>query len=203
MPETTPMILLLAAGHSSRMRGQDKLMQEVAGQPLLRVMAQRACKAGVPVRVVLGAAQSARRDALAGLDVEIVEALDGDGMAASIRAGVAGVTGPVMLVLADMPEITAYDLYLMVTLSGRAPKAILRAASNAGAPGHPARYRGCVQRRDRLGGAADQVVVAGRLEAHPLEVLAVGFGRAVAAHGGDAVAAEHLGAAAEQPVSET
>ena len=137
MPETTPMILLLAAGHSSRMRGQDKLMQEVAGQPLLRVMAQRACKVGVPVRVVLGAAQSARRDALAGLDVEIVEALDGDGMAASIRAGVAGVTGPVMLVLADMPEITAYDLYLMVTLSGRAPKAILRAASKAGAPGHP------------------------------------------------------------------
>ena len=132
-----PTILLLAAGRSSRMAGRDKLLEEVGGQPLIRLMAGRAAKAGVPVRVVLGPGQDARRAALEGLAVAIVEAEGEDGMAASIRAGVAGLEGPVLLVLADMPEITANDLYLMVTLAARAPGAILRAASAAGRPGHP------------------------------------------------------------------
>jgi len=134
---TEPTILLLAAGRSARMRGRDKLLEDVAGQPLLRLMASRATKAAVPVRVVLGPDQPTRRAALDGLAVEIVEAEGDDGMAASIRAGVAGLGGPVLLVLTDMPEITANDLYLMVTLAAQAPKAILRAATKDGQPGHP------------------------------------------------------------------
>jgi CTP:molybdopterin cytidylyltransferase MocA len=134
---TTPTILLLAAGRSSRMRGRDKLLEEIDGQPILRLMAVRAAKAGVPVRVVLGPDQPARRAALAGLDIGIVEAEGDDGMAASIRAGVSGLSGPVLLTLADMPEITARDLYLMITLAGQAPGAILRAATRDGRPGHP------------------------------------------------------------------
>jgi CTP:molybdopterin cytidylyltransferase MocA len=133
--ETT--ILVLAAGHSSRMRGRDKLMEDMGGEPLLRVMARRATRAGVPVRVVLGPGQDMRRAALEGLAVDIVEAAEADGMAASIRAGVAGLTGPVLVALADMPEITAQDLYLMVSLGAQAKDAILRAASRDGRPGHP------------------------------------------------------------------
>ncbi len=134
---SAPTILLLAAGRSTRMQGRDKLLEVVADQPLLRLMATRAVKAGVPVRVVLGPGQPERRTALEGLAIEIVEAEDSDGMAASIRAGVAGLGTPVLLVLADMPEITANDLYLMVTLAAQAPKAILRAATQDGRPGHP------------------------------------------------------------------
>lgn len=133
----TATILVLAAGRSSRMKGADKLLEPIGDEPLLRLMARRATKAGVPVRVVLGPGQVARRKTLDGLDVETVEATDEDGMAASIRAGVAGLAGPVLVVLADMPEITANDLYLMVTLATQAPKAILRAATPSGAPGHP------------------------------------------------------------------
>ena len=133
----TTTILLLAAGQSSRMRGRDKLLEEIDGQPLLRLMAWRACKAGVAVRVVLGPDQAARQAALADLSIEIVTATQSDGMAASIRAGVAGLKGPVLIVLADMPEITAQDLYLMVSLGAHAPTAILQAASPAGIPGHP------------------------------------------------------------------
>lgn len=133
--ETT--IVVLAAGRSARMRGRDKMLEEVAGDPLLRVMARRACKATGPVRVVLGPDQPARRAALDGVAVEIVEASGTDGMAASIRAGVAGLSGPVLVVLADMPEITAHDLHLMVTLAAQAPKAILQAATADGRPGHP------------------------------------------------------------------
>jgi CTP:molybdopterin cytidylyltransferase MocA len=134
---TTPTILLLAAGRSSRMKGRDKLLEQIDGEPLLRLMAQRATKAGVPVRVVLGPDQPNRRAVLPGLDVEVVEARGDDGMAASIRAGVAGLSGPVLLTLADMPEITAHNLYLMITLAGQAPGAILRAATQDGRPGHP------------------------------------------------------------------
>lgn len=137
MPRAGPTIVMLAAGRSSRMRGRDKLMEDVDGDPLLRLMARRAVKAGVPVRVVLGPDQPARRAALQGLTVEIIEAEDADGMAASIRAGVAGLSGPVLLALADMPEITANDLYLMVSLAAKAPKAIVRAATKDGRPGHP------------------------------------------------------------------
>lgn len=167
-------ILLLAAGQSRRMQGRDKLMEEIDGAPLLRVMARRALRAGVPVRVVLGPDQALRRAALDGLDLEIVEATGADGMAASIRAGVADVAGPVLLVLADMPEITARDLHLMLSLAAQAPDAILRAASRDGRPGHPvlfpadlvpdlARIRGDQGARDILQKAAD------RLHLLPLE----------------------------------
>jgi CTP:molybdopterin cytidylyltransferase MocA len=135
MTQTT--LLLLAAGQSSRMRGRDKLLEDIDGQPLLRLMAARALKAGVPVRVVLGPDQTARRAALEGLALELIETTDSDGMAASIRAGVAGLRGPVLIVLADMPEIMARDLYLMVTLQGQDPRMILRAAAEDGQPGHP------------------------------------------------------------------
>jgi CTP:molybdopterin cytidylyltransferase MocA len=132
-----PTILVLAAGASRRMQGRDKMLEEVEGEPLLRLMARRAVKSGVPVRVVLGPDQDARRSVLDGLEVETVEAEGGDGMAASIRAGVAGLRGPVLIVLADMPEITAGDIYLMVSLHPQAPDAILRAATADGRPGHP------------------------------------------------------------------
>ena len=89
------------------------------------------------MRVVLGPGQAARRAVLEGLDVEIVEAEGGGGMAASIRAGVAGLEGPVLILLGDMPEIMAADIYLMISLHARAPDAILRAATRDGQPGHP------------------------------------------------------------------
>jgi CTP:molybdopterin cytidylyltransferase MocA len=132
-----PTILMLAAGASSRMQGRDKLLEEIEDEALLRLMARRAIKSGVPVRVVLGPGQDARRAVLEGLEVEIVEAGGTDGMAASIRAGVEGLSGAVLLVLADMPEITARDIYLMVSLHGQAPRAIVRAATRDGRPGHP------------------------------------------------------------------
>ncbi|MBF9058786.1 NTP transferase domain-containing protein [Rhodobacterales bacterium HKCCSP123] len=132
-----PTILVLAAGASRRMKGRDKMLEEVDGDPLLRLMARRAVKSGVPVRVVLGPGQTARREVLEGLEVAIVEASGTDGMAASIRAGVAGLDGPVLVLLADMPEITAGDIYLMVSLHAQMPETILRAATRDGRPGNP------------------------------------------------------------------
>ncbi|UWQ94144.1 nucleotidyltransferase family protein [Rhodobacteraceae bacterium M385] len=131
------LIVLLAAGASSRMRGGDKLLEEVEGQPLLRLLAERCTKAG-ETRVVLGPNQPARRAALDGITAEIVEAEGDDGMAASIRAGVAGLRNTsVMIVLADMPDITAGDLHLLLGLHGQGIAPIVQAASDTGTPGQP------------------------------------------------------------------
>jgi CTP:molybdopterin cytidylyltransferase MocA len=131
------LIVLLAAGGSSRMRGADKLLEPVHDQPLLALMAGRCAKAGA-TRVVLGPGQAARRAALQGLAVEIVEAEDSDGMAASIRAGVKGLKNKtIMIVLADMPEITAGDLHLLLGLHAQGVSPILQAAGQDGTPGQP------------------------------------------------------------------
>lgn len=131
------LIVLLAAGASTRMRGTDKLLETVDNQPLIRLMAERCVKAG-PTRVVLGTDQNDRRAALDGLDVDIVEAHDTDGMAASIRAGVNALKNKaIMIVLADMPEITASDLHLLLGLHGQGLSPIVQAASADGTPGQP------------------------------------------------------------------
>ena len=63
-------IILLAAGQSSRMRGRDKLLEMVDGQPLLRRQAAMALAVtDAPVLVALPAAPHPRYDAIEGLAV--------------------------------------------------------------------------------------------------------------------------------------
>lgn len=131
-----PVIVVLAAGRGTRMRGADKLLEPAHDMPLIRLMAGRAAKAG-RTRVVLAEGQEERRAALDGVKADVIELPPGGGMAASIVAGVTGVSGPVLLMLADMPDITAADLHLLIALSRQAPGAILRAAGADGQPGHP------------------------------------------------------------------
>lgn len=131
------LIILLAAGTSTRMRGADKLLEPVDNKPLIRLMAERCLKAG-KTRIVLGPAQPKRRDALDGIIAEIVEAEADDGMAASIRAGVKGLKNQsVMIALADMPEITASDIHLLLGLHGQGLSPIVQAAAEDGTPGQP------------------------------------------------------------------
>ncbi|NUB43317.1 nucleotidyltransferase family protein [Fertoebacter nigrum] len=131
-------ILILAAGASSRMRGGDKLLEEVAGHPLLARQARAALDTGCPVRVALPPDRPARHAALDGLDVDVVTVADANtGMAASIRAGVAGLPGAVLLLLADLPEITRDDLERVLAAQPADPDMILRGTAADGTPGHP------------------------------------------------------------------
>ncbi|OYU16729.1 MAG: hypothetical protein CFE34_19505 [Rhodobacteraceae bacterium PARR1] len=61
------------------------------------------------------------------------------GMAASLVAGVAAVPpgAAVLLMLADLPEITTGDLAQMLSLAKDHPSHILRGAAADGTPGHP------------------------------------------------------------------
>ncbi|SDZ88532.1 NTP transferase domain-containing protein [Rubrimonas cliftonensis] len=135
--------LLLAAGASRRMAGRDKLMEEIDGAPQI-VRAARALldsRADMVIAVV-GPADAARRAALEGLGVRVVEnPLAAEGMAASIRAGLAAAPAEadaVLLALADMPEIgPAHVDRLIAAFDPEEGRAICRAATASGAPGHP------------------------------------------------------------------
>ena len=135
--------VVLAAGAARRMRGRDKLLETVGGRPLLRAVAAaaRASRADEVV-VVLPPGAAARRAAVEGLGVGIVEAADwAEGMAASIRAGLAAVAAradAVVILLADMPEVGAAEIDRLI--AGFDPgqgREICRAVSADGVPGHP------------------------------------------------------------------
>ncbi|EEE37503.1 4-diphosphocytidyl-2C-methyl-D-erythritol synthase [Rhodobacteraceae bacterium KLH11] len=134
-------IILLAAGQSSRMRGADKLMQTVAGVPLLRLAAQRALAVG-PVIVALPPAPHPRYGALAGLDVKPVGISDAEeGMNASLRGAMAALppdAPAVMILLSDLPELESEDLRAVLSaVKARPDKLIWRGATADGKPGHP------------------------------------------------------------------
>lgn len=138
---TGPAILVLAAGRSSRMRGRDKLTEEIAGQPLLAERVTTAQASGAPVWVALPPREvaPARWETLAGTGAALVEVRDAaSGMAASLRAGLAalppGCPG-LLILLADMPEITCADI--AAVLAGFDGATILRGTSAEGVPGHP------------------------------------------------------------------
>lgn len=133
-------ILLLAAGASSRMRGTDKLMEDVGGQPLIRHQAKtlRAATSG-PVIITLPAAPHPRYSALKNLEILCLPVPDtATGLSASIRAALNALppnTPRAMICLADLPDLTAQDLIAVATAPSQ--ETITRGATETGKPGHP------------------------------------------------------------------
>lgn len=123
------------------MRGGDKLLEEVNGVPLLRKIAQDARSVADNVLVCLRKEDDPRRSVLDGLDCRLVTVPDASlGMAHSLRAGVAelsSTTTAVMVIPADMPDITQADLAKILRLHQAEPDAILRATSEDHQAGHP------------------------------------------------------------------
>lgn len=137
-------ILIPAAGASRRMRGSDKLLEEVEGDPVLRHIAALAVGTGARVIVTLpssGPLVPARRAVLMGLGVRIVPIPDAhEGMAASLRAGAReiGQAEGLMVLLPDMPEIDGDDLARMIATFAEEPTCPLRATTEDGTEaGHP------------------------------------------------------------------
>ena len=134
-------ILILAAGASARMRGADKLLEPVASQPVIVERAAAALATGAQVYAALPPPALApdRWQALDGLPLTRVAVPDAaTGMAASIRAGIGALPRTargVMVLLADMPEITTEDMRALIDRSDG--NAILRGACGLAAAGHP------------------------------------------------------------------
>ena len=134
-------VILLAAGASSRMRGRDKLMEDVDGQPLLRRQTRLALSVG-PVTVALPPAPHPRYTALTGLDITPLPIPDAaEGMGASLRRAFAALppdTAAAMVMLADMPDLEPSDLArLAASVDLSSETLVWRAATEDGRPGHP------------------------------------------------------------------
>jgi molybdenum cofactor cytidylyltransferase len=132
-------ILILAAGAASRMRGTDKLLEQIDGIAQIRRIALAALDTRCPTYVTLPPDRPARAGALDDLPVTRITIPDAaEGMGASLRRA-AGLIPPgaVMILLADLVDITAADLHCILAAHAARPTAILRGASADGTPGHP------------------------------------------------------------------
>lgn len=110
--------LVLAAGESSRF-GSPKQLVRIGGVPLVRravTLAQGVCKG--PVIVVVGAASGRVVECLAGLHVcTVTNPRWADGLAGSLRAGLAAIEGDrrgVLVLPCDLPRLCHDDLARLV-----------------------------------------------------------------------------------------
>ncbi|MBI2073178.1 MAG: nucleotidyltransferase family protein [Gemmatimonadetes bacterium] len=124
--------VVLAAGASTRM-GENKLLFDIEGEPLVRRVVGRATAAGLdPVIVVLGYDADRVRRELAGLPCRTVLNPDyANGINGSLKAGIAALDPPgaaaaAVVLLADMPLVTAEMIATLVEQyrAGRAPPVI-------------------------------------------------------------------------------
>lgn len=138
-------LVVLAAGRASRMGegGLHKLLAEFEGEPLVRRTVRQAVEARLgPVTVVTGHRSVEVAEALVGLGAHIEENPDfASGMASSLKAGLAAVEAEglpgMMVLLADMPNVSSADIAtLSEAYRNAGGKAIVRAVSE-GQRGNP------------------------------------------------------------------
>ena len=122
----TPLIVIPAAGASSRMEGRDKLLEQVDGKPLLRRQAEAAVASGAPVMVAVRPDDTDRQKALEGLPVTLVTVRDAaEGLGATLRTAAlfAARHAPdraMMVLLPDVPGITVFDIKSVITAFDKA-----------------------------------------------------------------------------------
>jgi molybdenum cofactor cytidylyltransferase len=122
--------IVLAAGRSTRMGAQNKLLADLAGAPMVRrvVEAALASKAR-PVLVVTGHQAAEVGAAVSGLDVMAVANPDyATGLASSLKAGIRAVPNAcdgALVLLGDMPGIAPEHLDRLIDAFAAAPESIV------------------------------------------------------------------------------
>jgi molybdenum cofactor cytidylyltransferase len=104
--------VVLAAGRSSRMGGPNKLLAEIGGKPLVRIVVDAVLASRArPVVVVTGHQRAKVEAALAGLPVKFVHNPHfADGLGTSLKAGIAALPAEAdgaIVCLGDMPQVDA------------------------------------------------------------------------------------------------
>ncbi len=142
-------ILILAAGGSTRMRGKDKLLEDVGGQPLLRRQVRRAIATGHPVFVALPGPNHPREDAISDLDVTtLVVPEAAEGMSGTMRGAMAQLPGhdAFMMLLGDLVAIDTDDMQAVFAAHNANPDHVIwRGATQGGKPGHPIIFDGSLR----------------------------------------------------------
>ncbi len=135
--------VLLAAGRSSRTEGHHKLLAEFDGVPLIRKSAQTMLHSRLSnIVAVVGYRSSDVEHALRGLTLSISHCGDFSlGMGASLAHGFAHESlrccAGVLVMLADMPEVTSDHIDRLVDFFVRSGGEQVVRGSHASHPGHP------------------------------------------------------------------
>jgi molybdenum cofactor cytidylyltransferase len=104
--------IVLAAGRSSRMGGPNKLLEQIAGRPLVRIVVDAVLGSRArPVIVVTGHQRERVEAALSGLPVRFVHnPYFADGLGTSLKTGIAALPAEAdgaIVCLGDMPQVDA------------------------------------------------------------------------------------------------
>ncbi len=133
--------LVLAAGRSSRMAPQHKLLvPDASGVPMVaRVVDHLLASRARPIRIVIGHRAQEVEAALQGRPVTFVPAPDyAAGLSASLRAGLAAVTErAVLVVLGDMPLVTAASVDRLIETYDPDEGRLIVVPTHRGQPGNP------------------------------------------------------------------
>jgi molybdenum cofactor cytidylyltransferase len=134
--------IVLAAGQSTRMGAANKLTADVGGKPMVRHVVEAAlASAAEPVLVVTGHQADDVRAALAGLEVSFVHNPDyAKGLSSSLKAGIramADVADGVLVLLGDMPQVTAAHLDRLIAAFAAEGGAVSIVPMHEGRRGNP------------------------------------------------------------------
>jgi molybdenum cofactor cytidylyltransferase len=121
--------VVLAAGRSSRMRGVNKLLSPLAGDPVIARTVDAALASRAATVVVVTGFQTARvRAALVGRDVAFAHnRYYARGLSSSLRHGLKALdaaTEGALICLGDMPWVSARDLDALIAAFARADRPI-------------------------------------------------------------------------------
>ncbi len=133
--------VVLAAGLSSRM-GENKLLVDIGGQPLIRRTVQTALESHAsPVIVVTGRDAALIERALGGLDVRFIKNDEfAKGLSTSLKSGLSQVPAEsdgAVVVLGDMPSVTSALLDTLIAAFNPADGRAICVATHAGKRGNP------------------------------------------------------------------
>ena len=122
--------IVLAAGRSTRMGPENKLLADLGGKPMVHhVVAAALASAARPVLVVTGHQAAEVGDALAGLDVTLVaNPAYATGLASSLKAGIRAVPadcGGALILLGDMPRVAPEQIDRLIAALAAEPESIV------------------------------------------------------------------------------
>jgi molybdenum cofactor cytidylyltransferase len=134
--------IVLAAGRSSRMGPNNKLLELVEGKPIIARVVEAAIASGAePVIVVTGLERDRIEAALHGLGATFAHNPDFDeGMSGSIKAGLKILTKDcdgALILLGDMPEVEERDLKALIAAFADQGAEAICVPARAGRRGNP------------------------------------------------------------------
>jgi len=136
-----PLIVIPAAGASSRMRGRDKLLEIIESETLLCRQTSAALATGLKVLVLIRPGDTERRRCLPSdpkLDVSTVHDTK-EGIAATLRhAAAMAEDQPILILLPDVPGIRTEDIQAVLSaFADHRGRKVVRASDLDGNPGTP------------------------------------------------------------------